>query len=533
MTEAPKSRSAIAEVLVWALLAFMSASFMRALRPMPLADDSYQYLNVAENFSQGRGLTTSLVHFDAERSHGQIPAPLTTFPPGYPIAIAAASFGGDLQAAARLLSSVCYSGTAALLAWALVAAGAAAFLRQVVLLLFVTNAVALDFATSVFSEPLFMLLATSAVALLISAERAQHHVILRAVIAHSIAGLAYWVRYAGLFLIVALVAYAFVRLVVERNRLRAILASTTLIPIALSAVLMLRNVVVVRTWKGGNEMAVYNSLKSVTLDYVRAHLHLMLGGHAVTFGIWEGLLLAVGLGLACLVLAELRKANWSQPDPATLLVGLCIVIYSAGMFYAGLRTVISFGTRMFFPALPLYLLLLGLALSSLQSRLLEGARNFLPLWKPALLLLVVGYAGVNARDLYQPRAPAPHEVLAAMYAQPAADGQPLIKWVESNIGARDVIVATDGQATGYLLHRPTVSMIGAHYSPVRWECDEVNQEMRRFGSTYVILYKPSSARDDSFLLDESQFVASSVSGQPLCGFAVAAENSNVRILKAQ
>jgi len=37
------------EVLAWALLVFLGASSMRAFRPLPLDNDSYQYLNVAEN----------------------------------------------------------------------------------------------------------------------------------------------------------------------------------------------------------------------------------------------------------------------------------------------------------------------------------------------------------------------------------------------------------------------------------------------------------------------------------------------------
>jgi len=49
------------EVLAWALLVFLGASSMRAFRPLPLDNDSYQYLNVAENLNHGRGLTTSLI----------------------------------------------------------------------------------------------------------------------------------------------------------------------------------------------------------------------------------------------------------------------------------------------------------------------------------------------------------------------------------------------------------------------------------------------------------------------------------------
>src|ERR1019366_7663969 len=111
------------EVLLWTLLAFLGAGTMRAFRPAPLSNDSYQYLDVAEHFRHDHQLATSLVYFDTERSYGRIPAPLTTFAPGYPVVVAITSLSSDLEDAARGLSCVCYAGTAALLAWALILTG--------------------------------------------------------------------------------------------------------------------------------------------------------------------------------------------------------------------------------------------------------------------------------------------------------------------------------------------------------------------------------------------------------------------------
>jgi hypothetical protein len=182
--------------------------------------------------------------------------------------------------------------------------------------------------------------------------------------------------------------------------------------------------------------------------------------------------------------------------------------------------------------LPLYLLPLGIGVNWLTSHWPAGAQSA---WlKAGLLLVAVGYVGVNVRDLYEPASPARHEILAAQYAKPMADGRPLLRWVESHIPVGDTIVAADGQATGYLLHRPTLSMIGPEYSQVRWECDEVKAQMKRFKATFVVLYKPSSIVnlvDQDSLLENSSFVATSVSQQPPCGFVVAAENSSVRILE--
>jgi hypothetical protein len=150
--------------------------------------------------------------------------------------------------------------------------------------------------------------------------------------------------------------------------------------------------------------------------------------------------------------------------------------------------------------------------------------------KAGLLAFVVGYVGSNARELIRTPPPARHELLAAKFAEPDADGRPLREWVESNIPEDAVIMAADGQATGHLLRRPTLTVVEAQYSPVRWGCDEVKRQMETYGARYLILYKPSAETEDP-LLSESEFVSTAVTRQPPCGFVVAAENSSVRVLE--
>lgn len=53
------------------------------------SNDNYQYLSIASNFERGYIGQTSLIYFDEERRHGTIPAPMATFPVGYPAMIAA------------------------------------------------------------------------------------------------------------------------------------------------------------------------------------------------------------------------------------------------------------------------------------------------------------------------------------------------------------------------------------------------------------------------------------------------------------
>ncbi|HEX6267629.1 MAG TPA: hypothetical protein VFZ81_12120, partial [Burkholderiales bacterium] len=83
------------EILLWCLLAALAILLRAQVAGGPeLGNDSYQYLVTAENWRLGEPAATSIVHFDPERTHGRIPAPVTTFPPGYPLLVALLSSAG-------------------------------------------------------------------------------------------------------------------------------------------------------------------------------------------------------------------------------------------------------------------------------------------------------------------------------------------------------------------------------------------------------------------------------------------------------
>ena len=529
----------LVEVLLWGALGLAVACCMLSFRPGSLSNDSCQYLSVAANIRNGNGIATDLVYFDAERSHGRIPAPLTTFPPGYPIAVGMLSgLVGGFEAAARILSVICFAGTAALLAIILIAARITVFVRASMLLLFITNVVNLDFSSALMTESMFVFIFTASIAALLWAWRDYQRPRVRVpwtIVGLTLAGLSYWIRYAGLFLIAALVFYVGLRFLRLRHRIGASELYATLIPIGLAGALMARNVLVAGTWKGGNELQVSNPLHQVSADYVRAQMHLLLGEHAVKAGLWEALLLAGVLGLCALFGRQLFRSGLAgaaallRADEPWSLLFTCAAVYSAGLCYAGLRTVISFGTRMFLPVLPIYLLLLGLALHWLLSRAdFRGGQIWVRL---TVCMFLIGYIGVNARDLKDPSPISRQDYLSGLFAEPTADGQRLSDWVNLHINPVAAIAAQDGQETGYLLHRRTLALVESEYSSERWECPEIRKQMNRFGASYLLLYRHPDRT--SLLLDESSFAAQAVFGQPSCGFAIAAQNSDVRILKIE
>ena len=212
------------------------------------------------------------------------------------------------------------------------------------------------------------------------------------------------------------------------------------------------------------------------------------------------------------------------------MVAVCVVVYTAGMIYAGSRTVVSFDPRMFLPLFPLYLVLAGVGLSRLAAAMPSARHHaFLTVSR---LLVCVAYAGVNARDLSGMSLRGSEDALEAAWAQPAADGQPLRSWLDAHVAPAEIVFAGDAQATAHVLRRPMVGLVTAEYSPVRWECDSIKRELSRFHARFVVVYtsRNSALGDSLALLGDSPFVAAAVDGPPPCGCSVAAENPDIRIL---
>jgi hypothetical protein len=252
---------------------------------------------------------------------------------------------------------------------------------------------------------------------------------------------------------------------------------------------------------------------------------LFWGEHAVQSGVWESLV-AIGI----LGLGGLAVLAWKRPSNLPVLereawawLLICTGFYSAVMCYLGVRVTISFGTRMFQPLLPLYLCMFALGLHWLvRSR--PGAG-----WKLFLGLFVMGTVGSNARDLGMPMPRELHRVFERLYDDRLNSGQSLRQWVEAAIPADEVILAGDGQATGYLLKRPTVSLLEAHYTAAHWDCATVLETMQRFQARYVFLYQPSVV-EAVRLAEESEFVRASLAGRPPCGFQIAAQTGDITVV---
>lgn len=530
------------EVLLWCALAVLCvAGHLLITRGPVLRNDSYEYLSAAENFLAGRPGYTSIVYFDSERSEGRIPAPLTTFPAGFSFATSVVAATGLPVKSSALIVSV--SALALLIPIMVIAARTLAigtFFTRALLIWLIGNSWIAIYAGAIEAESLFTLVSFTAITLLMSGTiRAEESSPRGAafVVGSFLVGLSYWVRYAGIFLLVSTTALFAIRGVIlrDRNSRKQILALGLAAAVIIAGAV--RNVLLVGNWKGGNGKEVHHPIATVLHTFLVSAHHLLLGGVAsAQFGWSEAVLVAgaVAIGVAAMLRGRQRRTGrdeatlWNRRlGPSALLI-CYVAVYCAGMIYLGITSVISFDTRMFFPILPVVLLLLArllqFAAPSADSRSDSRAVFFI-----GLCIATIGYLSIHARSYAASLGPAPHEIVARELNGIVSPGLTMRSWLAANVPAGEVIIANQGQACGYVLHRRTLALASQQYSSQHWDEAAIRSLMRDYHAHFLILFS-GNAGDE--LLHDSAFLSALARGSTPSWLALVAHTRDVAVFHA-
>jgi hypothetical protein len=450
-----------------------------------LYNDSYQYLDVAKNIRDHGKVATSLIYFDTERAQGVVPAPLTTFPPGYPLLIALLSkLGLTLEHAALLLSVGGLLAVFPLLLAASRSLGLTPTATRVAMLAWAVSAQSTLFGICVLTECLFSAVLLGAVLLLVRTDAQSGR--WRIAAGMALLAVGYGIRYATLLLIAGAHAYAVLHLLTVRHRRRAWVKAIALCD-ALVAIVFLRNMILTGSWQGGNTKAFHNPVLYTAKRAAVTAADLLFGEHVGVLRfpavIFAGVTVAGTAALALLALRERRRVARALTEERRLLVVLPAV-YFAAVFYLCVGTVVWFATRLFVPLIPIFALLGGVVLSALaddRGRLPRAAAA-------ATTVFVAGFVGVNVAQAFVPPHLAPHRWVATALALPAADGRPLATWLAQNLPPEARLIAMEAQATGYLLDRPAVAISGTRFSDIAWTDAKLRADMDTFGAEWAIVY---------------------------------------------
>ncbi len=520
------------EVWLWLLLMVLACLPTVWRAGGMLFNDSYQYLSMAENLQARGEIATSIIEFDTERSRGRIPAPATTVAPGYPVAIRTVEWVGvSPERAGLLVSLVSMLAVLPLLWWGTGLLGASRNVQRAVALCWASNAGVIVYATSVISEGLFILLSVGGVVLLLYSEKAGESAWKLAVPGGmALIGLSYCVRYAGVLLVAPLCLYVAWRVLFRRERV-VLWISSLAVCLGIVACGMIRNAMIAGTWRGGNDLVVHTPLSKVLHDSASIGYHLFFGLSRPHLGIGLVIVVMAALSIGILLRGNVGKIGarlWC--DPAVLLLLIVVGGYVAGMIYAGMTTMIiyNFSPRYFLPILP-ELLLLGAAGAAAARHVQTNSRMRHTVGVLAMIALG-GYAIENVRDLHRYDYHPEHVRLAGYYQEPTPESRPLGEWVERNIPPDSVVLATDGQASAYALHRLTISLVSPQMSHGKWDENEIRQTMAAFHARYLITY-PGASDESAPEQRESAFLHNLAQGEHPSWLALAARTPHVAIFE--
>jgi len=367
-------------LLVLAGLVASLAMYRMTAQGAGVSPDSTVYIEAARNLRAGRGLV----------ARGR---PMTHFPPGYPLALAAAGavMGNDPLDAARLLASALFGVNLALLTAAVYASTRRSVLAACCgALLFLVSGPTLAVHSMAWSEALYIALSLAGLILL------SRHLVVpcpRLLIAAALlVGLAAATRYVG----VTLLAAAVLALLAQRGARRArdvlVFAGLACLPLASWLV---RNLILARS--ATNRQLAFHPpgielLHRLLGAVSRFFLPLSLPGWARVLHLG-----VAGALLATAVIILWRRARaGSGPRPADLVLPSLLALYGA-LYLAFLLGVVTFldantpaDHRILLPVL----LALIVVVTSLVWTLSEsGSRRWV---RPAFVVLIVAMAYANA-----------------------------------------------------------------------------------------------------------------------------------------
>jgi len=472
-----------------------------------LQNDSAQYVSMAENLMAGLGVATSLVWTEEHHRLGGLPVAQTSLPPGYPTLIALVSqLGVEPLWAAFLVSLVSFGVVPFVVYWILRTTGQPPVRSLAVSGAWLVFPVVWFNVLACLSEMSYTLLTILTLACVARSDRDPAHRHAWLLVAGTLAGLAFTVRYAGIMYIASLGALFLLRAAYRRDA-RSI-RELVLVggpPTAFVVVLFARNYWLTGRFTGGARADEGNSMAAV-LHSVYWSVSELLGFSKSgllrgELPEWLLVLLVVG-GLGCLAGGLRLTINWSAfRAPGADTYGSLSLIYVVGtvafiVMAAKAHASGAFMSRYLLPLIPFVLVLVpyGLDLIGFESASRRQKVMATALRVGALAVFLVGQVNVLG-DLREVRRESPYRQIDRALQQPFGSGT-LRDFLSRRVTLSTPLLGNEAQLTGVVLDRPVVGLPGPMYTRTTWTEDEARRVAAKYGVAYVVffphLFNPSA-----------------------------------------
>jgi hypothetical protein len=473
------------------LLALLTIFAYGRWQPSPvLSNDSFQYLDAASNLLSKGALGTSLAVFEEQVDWGRFPVPLTHFPPGYPILIAALGrVGVSLPVAGYIIPVAAYLAVVYLILEMCSLLAVDTLITALLGLLWTFNYYSLMMGSMVGTDVAFTALMAVFATLILRDLRAAGRQPFLLIPMGLVVGMAYSLRYAGLFLIPSLCLY-FAWRWARDWRLWPWVAGGLSAAAAFIAPIMIRNARIMGSWRGGHADGGGLPPFVVLFYFFKAVFDVLLGPNTTwQLDVWTATFLLAAAYLVARQLRAFRRRQGLGVLPAFTPQALTWIAILSGIYTFGIilteLTAFAWDTRYYFPVYPLALVCLGVFLTPAS-----GARSRIACAVCALSLLVY-----SARNIAGPFYPSAAIRVDDWLQQDVEPGVSMKMWLQGHATGGEGVVSVDGQAVHYVTGLPVLSVIPAYISTRKWDEAMLRDLMRRFRAPYVLVFPGAGPND--------------------------------------
>ncbi len=253
-------------------------------------------------------------------------------------------------------------------------------------------------------------------------------------------------------------------------------------------------------WRGDNRQGVEFDFSMVAYESLRVANGLLFGlsGYPWSLVLPRVAFLLIAAGVVGWVIHSRsnegdRLGRVERPgfDRAIGDVSLVLIIYTAGMVYAGLTPNIVFGVRMFVPLVPICVLVLAAILFRSLRTTLPYSRERRVVWTAVVAALFI-YVSLNMLCYFH-RVPFDAVGPVAMRLDSeTSNGETARRVILKLLGSDGVMVANEGQVIGHALGVKTVSLPDPRWSSTTWDEEEIHQVLVRFRAAALVIWRPTT-----------------------------------------
>lgn len=486
-------------LLLLSLAAALVAVVMAWLfEPGKVNPDTIQLIDTARHLLNGDGLTSGILYYDAQLAFRRVPAPMTIWPPGFPVLLAAGmSVGVSAEWTALALSLIAHLSVAFLIYFGLRRAQATPMVAALAGFVWLVHPTALSLTISCFAEPIYTAFTLASCLALVEAVREVQHWRIWLTAAGVSAAFAVLMRYNGV-LWPAAAGLWLLLLAMNRRSWRPIGIAIAFgaLPAITTLGLFWRNLVLSGQLSGGQfEYGGAAGIGEVLRRFFWG-TELLFGSMLATQP------LVLGLVFGILAAALFGIVRGTRPhEPRALVVGFSLastVVLAVFLFANALRSSIVFvDYRYWMPAIPFLLIVVGVIVDSAVSRLRAVERKRAVLW-PSLvaasagaLLLSIVVALAGSWPLTRPHPAA--AIVDKALAERLPDGRALGAVLAAS-DAPHLLLSNEERRLGFATRAAVVGLPIARYTQSVWDDDTVASLVREFGISHVLFF-PATYED--------------------------------------